>query len=92
LVFLPSYPLPCCSQHSRAYSYTLTYRTVLTIVHSDGTYILSRHTSRLLKDEFSELTAYLAREKALKGVCSALKQIYNAYVKRVQKQTITDAI
>jgi hypothetical protein len=30
---------PCCFQLSRAYSYTLFYPTVLTIVHCDGTYI-----------------------------------------------------
>jgi hypothetical protein len=41
LVFLPSYLPPCCFQLSRTYSYTLTYPTVLTIVHCDGTYILS---------------------------------------------------
>jgi hypothetical protein len=41
---LPSYLLPCCFQLSRTYSYTLTYPTVLTIVHRDGTYILSLHT------------------------------------------------
>jgi hypothetical protein len=35
---------PCCFQHSRAYNYTLAYPTVLTIVHSDGTYILSHDT------------------------------------------------
>jgi hypothetical protein len=46
-VFLPSYPPPCCFQHSRAYGYTLTYPTVLTIVHSDGTYILSLHNTSL---------------------------------------------
>jgi hypothetical protein len=44
LVFLPSYWPPCCFQHSRAYSYTLAYPAVLTIVHYDGTYILSLHT------------------------------------------------
>jgi hypothetical protein len=44
LVFLPSYRLPCCFQHSRAYSYTLAYPAVLTIVHYDGTYILSLHS------------------------------------------------
>jgi hypothetical protein len=44
LVFLPSCLPPCCFQLSRVYCYTLTYPTVLTIVHSDGTYILSLHT------------------------------------------------
>jgi hypothetical protein len=44
LVFLLSYLPPCCFQLSRAYSYTLTYPTVLTIVHSNGTYILSHDT------------------------------------------------
>jgi hypothetical protein len=43
LVFLPSYRPPCCFQHSGAYSYTLAYPTVLTIVHYDSTYILSLH-------------------------------------------------
>jgi hypothetical protein len=44
LVFLPSYRPPCSFQHSRVYSYMLAYPTVLTIVHYDGTYILSLHT------------------------------------------------
>jgi hypothetical protein len=45
LVLVLSYLPLCCFQYSRAYSYTLAYPTVLTIVHSDGTYILSLHTS-----------------------------------------------
>jgi hypothetical protein len=44
-VFLLSYLPPCYFQLSRTYSYTLTYPTVLTIVHCDGTYILSHDNS-----------------------------------------------
>jgi polyhydroxyalkanoate synthesis regulator phasin len=45
-----------------------------------------------LKDEFEELAAYLAREKAPKRVRNALKRIHDAYEERAQKQTTTDAI
>jgi hypothetical protein len=43
------------------YSYTLTYPTVLTIVHSDGTYILSLHTMcsiRMASGKHAGIKAY----------------------------------
>jgi hypothetical protein len=45
-----------------------------------------------LEDEFEELAAYLAKEKAPKAVRNAFKWIYDAYAKRVDKQATSDAI
>jgi hypothetical protein len=41
--------------------------------------------------EFNQLAAYLAKEKALKGLYKALRRIYNVY-KRATAQATTDAI
>jgi hypothetical protein len=45
-----------------------------------------------LKDEFNELAAYLAKEKAPKAIHIAFKRIRDAYTECVDKQTTTDAI
>jgi hypothetical protein len=45
-----------------------------------------------LKDEFEELAAFLADEKAPKKVRSAFRRIYDAFQERVEKQATTDAI
>jgi hypothetical protein len=39
-----------------------------------------------LKEEFGELAAYLAKEKAPKAVRNAFKRIHDAYAKRADKQ------
>jgi cell division septation protein DedD len=44
-----------------------------------------------LKDEFNQLAAYLAEEKALKAVRNAFKQTYDAYTERVDNQATKDS-
>jgi hypothetical protein len=44
-----------------------------------------------LNNEFNQLAAYLAKEKALEGLYKALGRIYDAY-KRATAQATTDAI